>query len=185
MRGTTKDIKANLAEIPMSAGIHLEDEEYVMTDMAFPPSTTAIFAASIFRFDKMFSYPHTMQIMVKIKDSLSGKVTKNGFVDKNLTSADKKKFASGYARAKQILKNAGATSIFKTWYIAAHPGGTAKVGHIVDSNLETKYKNLYVCDCSVIPEAWGLPPTSTLISLGKYLSKHLRRKEETRRSSRY
>jgi predicted ATPase len=57
--------------------------------------------------------------------------------------------------------------------IAAHPGGTSKIGHIVDANLETKYKNLYVCDCSVIPEAWGLPPTSTILSLGKYLSKHL------------
>ena len=27
--------------------------------------------------------------------------------------------------------------------------------------------------CSVIPEAWGLPPTSTIIGLGKRLAKHL------------
>ena len=37
----------------------------------------------------------------------------------------------------------------------------------------TEYDNLYVCDCSVIPEAWGLPPTLTLIGLGKRLAKHL------------
>lgn len=41
------------------------------------------------------------------------------------------------------------------------------------SNLKTKYDHLYVCDCSVIPEAWGLPPTSTIIALGKRLAKYL------------
>jgi choline dehydrogenase-like flavoprotein len=39
--------------------------------------------------------------------------------------------------------------------------------------LKTEYDNLYVCDCSVIPEAWGLPPTLTIIGLGKRLAKHL------------
>ena len=57
--------------------------------------------------------------------------------------------------------------------MAAHPGGTVKVGKLVDSNLKTEYENLYVCDCSVIPEAWGLPPTSTIIGLGKRLAKYL------------
>jgi choline dehydrogenase-like flavoprotein len=44
---------------------------------------------------------------------------------------------------------------------------------MVDSNLKTEYENLYVCDCSVIPEAWGLPPTFTNLGLGKRLAKHL------------
>ena len=57
--------------------------------------------------------------------------------------------------------------------MAAHPGGTVKVGQLVDSNLKTEYDNLYVCDCSIIPEAWGLPPTSTIIGLGKRLAKYL------------
>ncbi len=74
---------------------------------------------------------------------------------------------------KNILKNAGAKSIFKTQYLAAHPGGTVKVGELVDSNLMTKYDNLFVCDCSVIPEAWGMPPTTTIIGLGKRLAKYL------------
>ncbi len=54
-----------------------------------------------------------------------------------------------------------AKDIFRTQYLAAHPGGTVKVGDLVDSNLMTPYDNLYVCDCSVIPEAWGMPPTTT------------------------
>ena len=35
--------------------------------------------------------------------------------------------------------------------------------------------NLYVCDCSVMPDAWGLPPTFTLVALGKRLARHLAR----------
>ncbi len=90
-------------------------------------------------------------------------------LDKN----EKQKLRRGYERAKDILKKAGAKDIFKTPYLAAHPGGTAKVGDLLDSNLMTEYDNLFVCDCSVIPEAWGLPPTTTIIGLGKHLAKYL------------
>jgi choline dehydrogenase-like flavoprotein len=38
---------------------------------------------------------------------------------------------------------------------------------------DTSYDHLYVCDCSVIPEGWGLPPSLTILALGKRLSKHL------------
>jgi len=49
-----------------------------------------------------------------------------------------------------------------------------KIGEFLDSNLKVKnYENLYVCDCSVIPEPWGLPPALTLVCLGKRLAKHL------------
>jgi choline dehydrogenase-like flavoprotein len=74
---------------------------------------------------------------------------------------------------KKILQNAGAHQIYKTWYFAAHPGGTSKINDVVDVNLKTEIDNLYVCDCSVIPESWGLPPALTLLSLGKRLAKHL------------
>jgi choline dehydrogenase-like flavoprotein len=43
----------------------------------------------------------------------------------------------------------------------------------VDANLQTEHEGLYVCDCSVIADAWGLPPVLTLISLAKRLAKHL------------
>jgi len=48
-----------------------------------------------------------------------------------------------------------------------------KIGEIVDANLKTRIDNLYVRDCSVIPEACGLPPTLTLVALGKRLARHL------------
>ena len=173
VRGTVDDIDVPLSEIPMSAGVHMQDEGYMMTDMVFPAATTALFAAQMFRFDKMFSRRNTLQILVKSKDELGGKLTDKGGVRKILDKNEKQKLAKGYERAKEILKNAGAKSIFKTGYLATHPGGTIKVGDLLDSDLKTEYDNLYVCDCSVIPEAWGLPPTATMIGLGKRLAKHL------------
>jgi choline dehydrogenase-like flavoprotein len=173
VRGIVKDVDVPPSEIPMSAGIHMEDEGYMMTDMSHPSATTALFAAQVLRFGQMFSRRRTLQIMVKAKDELGGHLTDNGGVRKILGEKEKKKLLRGYGRAKEILQKAGAKSIFKTGYLAAHPGGTVKVGDLLDSDLKTEYENLYVCDCSVIPEAWGLPPTLTIIALGKRLSKHL------------
>ena len=173
VRGTVADIDVPDSEIPMSAGVHMHDEGYMMTDMAHPAAFSTLFAAAALRFDQMFSRRHTLQIMVKARDELGGRLTDNGGVRKNLDKSEKQKLLRGYERARQILKNAGAKNIFKTGYLAAHPGGTVKIGDLVDADLKTEYDNLYVCDCSVIPEAWGLPPTLTLIGLGKRLARHL------------
>jgi len=173
VRGTVKDIDIPTSEIPMTAGVHMEDEGYMMTDMSHPFATCALFAAGAFRFRKVFSRQSTLQIMVKAKDELGGKLTDKGGVRKILDKNEKQKLRKGYERAKKILEGAGAKDIFRTQYLAAHPGGTVKVGHLLDANLATEYDNLYVCDCSVIPEAWGLPPTATIIGLGKRLSKYL------------
>lgn len=170
--GTVDDLSGG-REFPMATGVHMEDEGYLMTDMTIPQALYMAFTAEVFRFDKLFSHSHTLQIMIKAKDDLGGYLSKRGGVHKPLEQKDKSKLLKGYERAKKILTNAGARDIYKSWYIAAHPGGTAKINDIVDSNLQTEYKNLYVCDCSVIPEAWGLPPTLTLIGLGKRLAKHL------------
>jgi choline dehydrogenase-like flavoprotein len=173
VRGVVKDIEVPPSEIPMSCGVHLEDEGYMMTDMSHPFATTALFAAEVLRLGQMFSRPKTLQIMVKAKDELGGSVTDGGGVRKILDKNEKRKLKRGYERAKKILECAGAKGIFRTAYLAAHPGGTVKVGDLVDSDLKTEYDGLYVCDCSVIPEAWGMPPTATIIGLGKRLAKHL------------
>jgi len=173
VRGTVKHIEVPPGEIPMSCGVHMEDEGYIMTDMSHPFATTALFAAGVLRLDQMFSRRKTLQIMVKAKDELGGSITDRGGIRKILDKNEKQKLKRGYERAKEILKNAGAKGIFRTPCLAAHPGGTVKVGDLLDSDLKTEYDGLYVCDCSVIPEAWGLPPTATIIGLGKRLSKHL------------
>jgi choline dehydrogenase-like flavoprotein len=171
--GTIKDVAAQPNEIPMSTGVHLKDEGYMMTDMAVPRLFHAVFEAQVGRFDKLFSSRSTARIMVKVRDKLGGQLTRRGGVRKSLTREDREKLDHGYRNATRILQNMGARSIHKSWYAAAHPGGTVKIGHLLDDKLKTQIDNLFVCDCSVIPEEWGLPPTLTIVGLGKYLARNV------------
>jgi hypothetical protein len=170
--GTAKGIRGG-REFPMSTGCHFEKEGYILSDYNLPAPLYMAFACEIFRFDRAFSHSRTLQIMVKARDPLGGRLTDRGGVRKRLSAADKDRLHHGCERAKDILKHAGARNIFRTWYIAAHPGGTAKIGDLVDSDLQTEIENLYVCDCSVIPAAWGLPPVFTILCLAKRLAGHL------------
>jgi choline dehydrogenase-like flavoprotein len=172
--GKAKDVIKQKDEIPMSAGCHFPGDGIVMTDMPIPTILDKIFTLQFLRFHRLFESKKTLRIMIKIRDDLSGNLTDAGGVRKKLTAEDKAKLKKGFDHAKKILENAGATGIYRTGYLAAHPGGTVKIGEFVDSDLKLiNYNNLYVCDCSVIPEPWGLPPTLTLVCLGKKLAKHL------------
>lgn len=172
--GKVKDLPKRKDEIPMTAGCHFPDEGIVMTDMALSTAIDKIFTVAGFRFWRLFETGKTLRIMIKVKDDLAGHLTDSGGVRKILTDDDRAKLNKGYVMAKAILEKAGAKGIYRTLYMAAHPGGTVKLGEFVDSNLKMKnFENLYVCDCSVIPEPWGLPPALTLICLGKRLAKHL------------
>ena len=157
----------------MSAGVHFSEEGIVMTDYNMPQIIKMVLDLELFRFRQVFSYSDVVPIMIKIRDSLAGRVINNRFIWKGLTRDDKQKLNKGFTYAKSILENAGAKKVYRSWYLAAHPGGTIKIGEHVDTNLKTRFDNLYVCDCSVIPEEWGLPPTMTLLGLGKRLAKHL------------
>lgn len=172
-RGTVDDIRVPKSEVPMSAGIHMADEGYVMTDITEPYGVSLVNSLMSFKIGQIFANRKMLKIMVKIKDDLGGELDVKGNIIKSLTADDKQKLKSGYERAEKILQNAGAEGIHGTPITAAHPGGTVKIGELLDLNLKTKYDNFYVCDCSVIPEAWGLPPTSTILCLGKRLGKHL------------
>jgi choline dehydrogenase-like flavoprotein len=160
-------------EIQMSAGAHMQSRGYLMVDLNFPTPIYLAQSLPKLRLDKAFSQSNTLMIMIKIKDELGGHTTAWGGVRKRLRSEDKAKLQDGYEQAARILKKAGAKGIFSGWTVAAHPGGTVKIKEMLDSHLKTEKQNLYVCDCSVIPEAWGLPPTLTLLALGKRLGRHL------------
>ncbi|MFH1153433.1 MAG: GMC oxidoreductase [Pseudomonadota bacterium] len=151
----------------------MEDEGYVMTDLSFSAPLIAIQSLIKLKPHRALSKTRMLMLMIKIKDNLGGGITKSGGVRKTLSQTDKQKLINGYKRAKKILENARAEQIYCGGEVAAHPVGTVKIGEIVNSNLRTIHDNLYVCDCSVIPEAWGLPPTLTLLGLGKRLAKHL------------
>jgi choline dehydrogenase-like flavoprotein len=162
----------------MCAGIHFAEEGIVMTDFNMTRMLKTLLDLEVFRFGQVFNYPNVVPIMIKVRDGLGGHITDAGWVWKPLKSSDRHKLRTGRKHAQRILKNMGATDIYNSWLLAAHPGGTVKIGEHLDPQLQTRIENLYVCDCSVIPEELGLPPTFTILSLGKRLAKHLMKTDE-------
>ncbi|HMK54268.1 MAG TPA: GMC family oxidoreductase N-terminal domain-containing protein [Methanobacteriaceae archaeon] len=116
-------------------------------------------------------------IMIKITDENIGKITIDS-VTKYNTAHDVELLAEGAAVAGSILTAAGVdpTTLVSTPARGAHPGGTAAIGQIVDSNLETEIEGLFVADASVLPRAPGAPPILTILALAKRLGKYLREK---------
>jgi len=165
--GVVDDIDGG-AEVPMAAGMYLHEEGIALADMTLPKPMYQAFAVQVGRLDRLMSHARTLTLMVKIRDDIGGGVGPR-WVDKTLTKGDRAKFAAGVGMAREILRSAGAKKIFKSWHFAAHPGGSLRIGEVVDSHLQTKTRNLFVCDASVIPGPWGLPPTLTLLCLGKRL----------------
>ena len=118
-----------------------------------------------------------LSIMVKTSDECKGYVTDDGDVVKINTIQDIRYLAEGVATAGFVLQKAGVdpNTIGSTVYRGAHPGGTAKIGEIVDSNLETEIENLFVCDASVLPISPGKPPILTILALSKRLADYLKK----------
>jgi choline dehydrogenase-like flavoprotein len=169
--GSVDDIDGG-AEVPMAAGASVEADGISLADLTLPKPMYQAFAAQVGRFDRLFAHRRTLSIMVKIRDEIGGSVGPR-WVDKSLQDADRRKFRQGVGMARAILAKAGARHVFKSWHFAAHPGGSVRIGEQVDSNLQTSTTGLYVCDASVIPQPWGLPPTLTLLCLGKRLGEYL------------
>ena len=119
-----------------------------------------------------------LSIMVKTADECRGYIDDNGDVFKINTITDIRYLAEGAATAGFILEKVGVDpkTIGSTVYRGAHPGGTAKIGEIVDSNLETDIENFFVCDASVLPISPGKPPILTILALSKRLADYLKNK---------
>jgi len=169
--GTADDIDGG-AEVPMAAGLRLDDEGVTLADMTLPGPMYQAFALQAGRVDRVGAHRRSLTVMVKIRDEIGGSVGPH-WVNKHLRAADRAKLDHGIGIARTVLAAAGARKLFQTHHFAAHPGGSVRIGAGVDSDLRTRAAGLYVCDASVIPQAWGLPPTLTLLCLGKRLGQHL------------
>ena len=165
--GAVPDIEGG-AEVPMAAGMALPEEGLSFADLTLPRPMYQAFALQVGRLDRLLAHKRTLSIMVKIRDEAGGGIGPR-WVDKTLQPADRARFGRGVALARQVLQTAGARHIFQSWHFAAHPGGGLAIGHGVDADLRTATPGLYVCDASVLPAPWGLPPTLTLLALGKRL----------------
>ncbi|MDY0362115.1 MAG: GMC family oxidoreductase N-terminal domain-containing protein [Desulforegulaceae bacterium] len=142
-----------------------------------PPVTVFISLAKsgIKNILKILKYPKMVGILVKIKDELGGYVDEDGNVSKELTISDMKKIEKGIKLAEQVLIESGCSkdSIVRGEIRGAHPGGTCRILNVVDKNLETEIKNLFVCDASIFPEALDRPTVLTILSFGKRLSDYI------------
>jgi choline dehydrogenase-like flavoprotein len=114
-----------------------------------------------------------MGLMVKIADEANGSINEDGTIVKEMTERDLNLLKEGFDKSVELLKAVGVdpSSISSTPIRGAHPGGTAAIGKVVDKNLETQVKGLFISDASVIPQAPGRPPILTITALAKRLSK--------------
>ncbi len=160
-------------EPPMLAAADRLADGFLLTDLCRPRWLHNAATALAGRPDRLGAYRSSISVMVKARDALSGSLTRRGGVAKPLTQADRAVLARGAAEARSIVRHAGGRSIVVAGHVAVHPGGTAKVGDVVDTDLQTEIRGLYVGDASVIPFAWGLPPTFTVMALGRLLGRRL------------
>jgi choline dehydrogenase-like flavoprotein len=163
-------------DIPMTCGTtDLQDEGIIMTDVIDPwPLYMFGLVMGGPRNPKYFlRYPRTLSIMTKARDPLTGSISRDGKVSKPLGEAEQAMLRRGSEIASRILRRAGCDTSTITLAAprGAHPGGTVRIGEMLDNDLQTSVAGLYVCDASVLPEPCGWPPVLTIISLAKRLVK--------------
>lgn len=162
--GILRNIDFN-TEVTMNALITLDD-------VILAPHYSAILKDKLHKYNA--NEGDILGLMVKIADEPSGRVLENS-VEKYSTSNDVSLLAKGSAIAGSILKETGVdpTTLTSTPARGAHPGGTAAIGQVVDKNLETEIKNLFVADASVFPKTPGAPPVLTIVALARRLGKYI------------
>ena len=175
--GILKDKTINPAkEITMSvvSTKYLESKGFLISPFMFPPLGTIALTPK-FKLHMLFRYNRILGIMAKTKDDNKGEVLADGRFHKEPTDKDNERLNEGAEIARCILLKAGISerNIFTIKPSGAHPGGSNPIGKVVDNNLRTEIKNLYVCDASVLPVSSGAPPIVTIVSLGKRLAKTL------------
>ncbi|MCY0886581.1 MAG: GMC oxidoreductase, partial [Firmicutes bacterium] len=170
--GTAADVTGG-EELAMAGGFLDEAGGYMLADMTIPAPFYRVLALAAGRPDRVGAHAHTLTVMVKIRDEVAGGISPDGRPFRRFGAVERQRMAAGVAVARRVLAAAGARHVFVTRWTAAHPGGTAPLGRLVDAGLETACPGLYVCDASVIPGPWGRPPTLTLLALGKYLAGRL------------
>lgn len=176
--GFIKEGKGNAHEHSMAVGWHDEENGIVYCAMAAP----LVSWHSQFMQDeplkyltRMIRYCRVLSVFEKVSDEGQGKCYTNGRISKNFTDKDWKVFKHARSTAERILVKAGCDpdDLHHSNFVLGHPSSTVKVGVLLDTNLETRIKNLYCCDTSAFPKAPGRPPALTVVVLAKRLAKHL------------
>jgi len=176
--GFVEEGKGNGFEHTMTVGYHDEEHGIVFGAMLMPYlgwHLQFIQDERLRAVRKLLRFRKALSVFAKVSDEGTGRVTLDGKVSKTFTQRDWARVEYGRVIGERILVKAGCDpyNIDHSGVIIGHPASTMRVGQLVDSNLETSVKNLYCCDTSVIPDAFGIPPTLTIVALGKRLSRRL------------
>jgi len=134
--------------------------------------------------DFMKHYNRMTCAEVAIRDENAGEiqVNKSGkvIIKKSMTDQDKKRMSDGVGVLKQILAASGAKRVVESpMYFGLHLMGGTRIGvdnntAAVDPDFRLKgEQNLYVCDSSLFPNAPGINPALTIMSLAHKLSQQL------------
>ncbi|RME42164.1 MAG: GMC family oxidoreductase, partial [Chloroflexi bacterium] len=164
-------------EPPMTYGYEDLESGYMLSTLIDPwllyPLITAL---------KGLRYPltwprwnRTLGVMIKVTDEVAGQIFAEHDISKPITERDQARFDRAIEVSRRILVRAGCApdTIFVTPIRGTHPSATVRIGEMLDQDLQTRVRNLYVCDASTFPRALGRPTVLTIISLAKRLSKHL------------
>jgi choline dehydrogenase-like flavoprotein len=182
--------KGNAFDPPMSVAYTDDENGYMLSTLIDPwlSYPLIMFAKGIRYPFTWVNYPRTMGVMIKVKDEVAGSITVEGKISKPMTARDRYRLNHASIVSREILIKAGCDpdSIFVGPLRGTHPSGTVRLGEMLDENLQTEVKNLYVSDASTFPEALDRPTVLTIIGLAKRLSDHLlntvfRRKAARRR----
>ena len=124
---------------------------------------------------KVVQAKKTMSIMIKVRDGLDGRINLDESFSKPIDYDTWWKLNKGALLAEEILQKAGVKrdDLVKTTVVGAHPGGTVRIGELLDKDCQTPIQDCYCMDTTIIPEPWGLPPTVTVVAMAKRLAKHL------------
>ncbi|MFX0016514.1 MAG: FAD-dependent oxidoreductase [Promethearchaeota archaeon] len=180
---TSEKAHRTIHNIPMAVGTYKYHEERgIMQSPVVDPwglfLITFLYQRNPLKVLKFRHYHSLMGIMSKIQDEKNGSISTGRFginITKKLTDEDYKRLEEGTSLAKEVLLEAGSkpNHIFSSTIRGAHPGGSNSIGDIVDSNLQTKIPNLYVCDSSILPRSLGGPLVLTLMAFAKRLAEHI------------
>jgi choline dehydrogenase-like flavoprotein len=176
--GFVNEGPTNSAEHNMTVGWHDEENQILFCSMISPKGSwhmQLVQDEHVRGLMKLRHYKRALGVFAKVSDDGTGRIAPNGKISKTFTERDHSRFKYGREVNTRILERAGCdpNDIHHSGLVLGHPGGTVRVGELLDSNLETSVKNLYSCDTGVFPRAPGIPPALTIVVLAKRLARRL------------
>ncbi len=152
---------------------------------AGPPSIAMLFTGfGADHLDFMKHYSKMTCAEVAVRDENAGEISlsKKGrlIVKKPLTDQDKARMKDGTSVLKEILKAAGAKRVVESpLFFGLHLMGGSRIGtdpekSVVDPDFRLRgFKNIFVCDSSIYPNAPGINPALTIMALSHKFSEQL------------